>query len=216
MATVGNKGQVLLTSRPGLTLTSFALTDSGDHKTFFTPLAQSAKRYWDNEAVFTFESSPDGTTWSAATPANVQYIGGIITFASAIVGATPSARVASGAYLPWAALAQISEWDYELSRNIMEDTTMSTDGNPTRWRTYTPGLLGATSKLSRFQVNGGLSGELTSDSLLVLSGVLDLTTGIRMESFAKLQKQGLKIPLDGLETEDLDLQNVGPVYFLAS
>lgn len=214
----GKHSQVILTSTPSLSMTNLVLQDSGDHKTFTVPSASSSKRYWDNTASFTFQTSPDGTTWTNATPASVRYISGSITFASAVSGATPGARVATGKYLPWAALAWSDMWSADVSREVKEDTRFTTGASPVQYKTYVPALLGGTFKLSGFVVDDTVTNlpTITTDTPLIASMVLDVTTGARLECAGHLTKDSLKSPVGDLITEELDFQITGQVYLLTS
>jgi len=213
----GSHGQLLLTSTPNVAMTNQALTDSGDHLTYNISNAPT-KRYWDRTASFVFQRSSDGTTWNAATPTSVQYVGGLVTFASP-VGGTNQVRISSGAYLPYAAIGDIVEWAPDLDRDTSETTCMTTNSTPTRWKTFVGGLLGGSIKISKFLVDNTYEGLVTisTDDTLVASLVLDATTGLpRLECYCKLEKDGMKVPLDDLEMEDLTFKIDGPLYLASS
>jgi len=209
MGTHGNHGQLILTSTPNAAINDLALTDSGDHTTFHIGSSDGAKRYWDRTASFVFQTSIDGATWNTATPASVQYVGGIVTF-SGPVGGTHQARVHSGAYLPWAAIGDIKGWTLEVSRDKAESTALTTNSTPTRVKSYKMGTVTATIKIEKFLVDATYVNLLTiySDDTLVASLVMDVTQTVptRFECYAKLEKDGMKVPLTDLEMEDLDLQ----------
>jgi hypothetical protein len=217
-ATHGKKSQIILTSSPSLSFTNLVLLDSGDHKTFTVPPASSAKRYWDSTATFTYQTSPDGTTWSTATPANVRYLSGQIVFASAVTGATPSARVSAGYYFPWAALAWADSWAPDVSRDVKDDTRQTTTSSPAQWRTVTAGLLTGTIKISGYIVDATVSNLslLNNSSPLIASMVFDVTTGARIECSVLPTKDSVKSVVGDLETEELDFQITGSVNLLLS
>lgn len=213
----GSHGQLLLTSTPNVAMTNQALTDSGDHTTFNISNAV-AKRYWDRTAAFTFQTSTDGTTWNTVTPTSVQYVGGLVTFPSAVTG-THQARIASGAYLPYAAIGDILEWAPDLDRDTSETTCMSTNNIPTRWKTFAAGLIGGSIKISKFLVDNTYVNlvTITTDDTLVASLVMDVTTGLpRLECYCKLEKDAMKVPLKDLEMEDLSFKIDGPLYLASS
>jgi hypothetical protein len=217
-ATHGNHGQLILTSTPNVSMTDQALVDSGDHTTFNISNAAD-KRYWDRTAAFVFQTSTDGSTWNTAVPANVQYVGGIVTFSGA-VGGTHQARIHSGAYLPYSAIGDVKEWGFDISRKVHESTCMTTTNTPTRWETYKGGLAGGTFKIARFLVDATYINLVTvaTDDTLIASLVLDVTATppTRLESFGKLTKDGAKVPLNDLELEDLDFSIDGQMYLVNS
>jgi len=216
-ATHGSHGQLILTSTPNVSMTDQALVDSGDHTTFNISNAPT-KRYWDRTASFVFQTSIDGTTWNTATPASVQYVGGLVTFSGAVSG-THQARIHSGAYLPYAAIGSIVEWAPDLDRDTSETTCMSTNSTPTRWKAYAGGLVGGTIKISKFLVDNTYVNlvTITTDDTLVASLVVDVTTGLpRLECYCKLEKDSMKVPLKDLEMEDLSFKIDGPLYLAAS
>ncbi len=210
----GNKSQILLTSYPSLALSNFALTDSGDHTTFTTPVGQAAKRQWDNTASFTFQTSPDGSTWTTVVPALVQYVGGQVTFPAAVSGGTPSARVSVGAYLPYAAVATSTGFSADLDREVKENTVQTVNSTPVRFKTYQPGLLSGTMKLMGFTADPTYLPLVTATSPLVASLVMDVTTGSRVEFACMLTKDGYKTAIGELETEDLEIKINGQVYII--
>jgi hypothetical protein len=216
MALHGNRASILFTSQPGVTMTNLVLQDSGDHKTFFVPTAQASQRIWDPTAAFTFETSPDGAVWSSATPATVQYINGKITFAVAVSGATPSARVATGKYLAYAAAVGARDWTPDVSRDEKEDTSMTTTNVPTHWRTFKPGLLSGTFKLSEWLADDTYLNLITSETALVASLIIDVTTGARLDCAVFPTKDALKSMVNDLDTEELEFRISGQVYLTAA
>jgi len=216
-ATHGNRAQLLQAIPPNVAFSNQALTDSGDHLTFNCS-AIPTKRYWDRTASFVFQQSSNGTAWNTVSPSVIQYVGGLVTFPSA-AGGTNQARIASGAYLPVAALGDILEWAPDIDRDMHESTCMTTNNVPTKWRTYKPGLPGGNIKVSKFLADDTYADIITlsTDDLLILSLVMDATTGLpRFESYAKLAKDGMKVSLSDLEMEDLDFKIDGQFYLVTS
>jgi hypothetical protein len=216
-ATHGSHGQLLLTSTPNLAFANQALTDSGDHLTYNCS-AIPTKRYWDRTASFVFQQSSNGTVWNTVSPSNIQYVGGLVTFPSP-AGGTNQARIASGAYLAYAAIGNILEWAPDLSRDTSETTCMSTNSTPTRWKTFAAGLIGGSIKISKFLVDNTYVNlvTITTDDTLIASLVVDVTIGIpRLECYCKLKKDSMKVSLKDLEMEDLEFQIDGPLYLASS
>jgi hypothetical protein len=213
-ATHGSKSQLLQTQKPSLTITDLALTDTGDHTTFKIGSSDQAKRYWDRTATFVFQTSTDGSTWNTATPASVRYVGGKVTF-SGVVGGTHQARIHSGKYLPYSAVANITKYGFDLDRDVCEDTSLTTTGTPTRERTFQGGLNNATFKFTKWNVDDLYASDtITDDDALIASIVVDVTqvTPTRLECFGYLTKDSIETPIDDLIGEDLDFQSDGGFF----
>jgi hypothetical protein len=185
-AIAGYNTTLKITNPTPLTMTSEAMTDSGDHTTF--RVTNANKVYWDDTAAFTVETSPDGTTWSTASAGTytIQYVGGIITFTSAVTGGTPSCRV-SGSYFAWAYLGNADSCDIQTQVDMKDITTYST-GTPTRFKTYMPTLMGATVKLHRYWIDNTFFGYVTrSVQTTVTAGGGSGSTSVTLGTVAGLQ-----------------------------
>lgn len=213
----GYNAALLMSSPPSVALASnFALQDSGDHTTFLVSAANSAYRYWDTSSVFTFQTAPDGSTWSNTTPKVVQYLGGKVTFASAVSGATPSARVTAGNYFPYGLLAQITAWSFDGQMSFADNTVMTGQiggGGGSPFKTFQPMQLEGAFSVTKFWVPESsvpFAQYLTSATPLVLSGVE--ATGNRYEGMCFLKKGSIKTDVTKLVDEALDLQLSGQFY----
>ncbi|SRR6266550_1107662 len=173
-------------------------------------------------------SSPDavitraqgGNTWTTqvATTYTIQYVGGKVIFSAPFLGTSVGCRV-TGAYFNFTAIGDVLEWAPDISRKTHPTTCMTTNNVPTRWETFLPGLAGGTIKINRFLVDNTYVGLFTvfTDDTLILSLVMDATTGLpRLESYGKLTKDGMKVPLKDLEMEDLDFVIDGQMVLTTS
>lgn len=210
----GNKSQILMPSLPSVAMTNLALQDSGDHTTFVVADADDAKRVWDATATFAFETSGDGgTTWASATPASVRYIDGSITFASAVTGTTPMARVASGNYIPMVAVANISKWSTDLQRGTKENTSLTTTSTPTMWQTFQKTLATGSFKINQFlDEDADNLALLTSDDPVVLKLFTNILTGKRIVCTGLLTKESVAANMNDIGSDDLEFQLTGPIY----
>lgn len=218
-AIAGYNGQITLAQPPNVAITNQVLQDSGDHTTFTVKTVDAAKRYWDSSVSFVFQTSPDGVTWTTVTPASVQYVTGQVTFASAVTGATPSARISSGAYLPYSTASDCKAWEIMPQVQLLESTSfLGTGVANNRFKTYLPALLGADVKITRFYVDQTLFTALTTapTPLLIVSLYTGRTSGERWECYARLKQAGVKAAVAALIENDLALTANGPVYYFAN
>lgn len=160
-----------------------------------------------------------GATWTTQTGNyTIQYVGGKVAFTVPFLGTSAGCRV-TGAYFNFTAIGDVLEWAPDISRATHKTTCMTTNSTPTHWETYLPGLVGGTIKINRFLVDNTYANLFTvfTDDTLILSLVLDATTGLpRLESYGKLTKDGMKVPLKDLEMEDLDFQIDGQMVLTTS
>src|SRR6266550_4430413 len=161
-----------------------------------------------------------GNTWTTqvATTYTIQYVGGKVIFSAPFLGTSVGCRV-TGAYFNFTAIGDVLEWAPDISRKTHPTTCMTTNNVPTRWETFLPGLAGGTIKINRFLVDNTYVGLFTvfTDDTLILSLVMDATTGLpRLESYGKLTKDGMKVPLKDLEMEDLDFVIDGQMVLTTS
>ncbi len=213
-ATAAINSSLLITSIPAVSLSAnFPLQDSGDHTTFLVSSANAAYRYWDSSTAMTFQTSPDGSTsWGTVIPLSVQYVGGKVTFPAAVTGATPSARITVGKYLPYTTLANVAEWDFDGEWQL-EDTTALTGIGGSRARVFTPTVMKGSMKLKNWWVDEltwTVFSYVTAGTPLVASCVTP--AGNRLEGYIFDSKMSIKSAIDKVVTEDLEFQITGPFY----
>lgn len=204
-------GSVIISSTPNVALTNYVLTDSGDHATFNVPSADFAtKRYWDNTATFTVQTSTNGgSTWSAAGAYTIRYVTGQIVLSVALTG-TPACRIQSGAYLPFSTFSNMKEWEITPQADLLDSSTFGT-----QWKQYTPGLLGADIKLTQFYTDLTFANQITSNTAFVVSCLTGRNSTERFEAFARLKSDDIKVAVNALEEESLNYSATGQVYYFA-
>ena len=210
-AVSGGNVQVLITSTPSVTITDEALLDSGDHTTFTVTSGNAAHRYWDDTATFVFQTSTDGSTWNTVTPVSVQYVGGKVTFSGA-VGGTHQARVHSGKYLPYSAMADATKADASAEADQYDATAFTTTNTPTKWRTYKPGLAKASLKVTKWHVDNTFLLAITNKTRYVVSFLPDVTGNNRIEGFATIKSDAISAAVDALTQEPLEFTVSGQLY----
>lgn len=213
MATHGRKAQILIASGSGVTFTNEAFSTS-DLTTY--TISNSAKRYWDDTASFTVQTSPDGVTWTTVTVGfSLQYVGGKVIFGSAQASGT-QVRV-SGKYKVYVAVINATAWGYDVEREEKESTVMTTTTTPALWKTWQMGLLGGTFKMSDWLADNTYQSLLSQDISMIASMIFDASTGIpRLECKGYLNKDSMTAALNDLEKEELQFRISGPVYIVTS
>jgi hypothetical protein len=207
-AIAGYLSDLYMASGAGVTFTTEAMTDSGDH-TIYTA-GTAAHRYWDDTSALTIEVSTDGgSTWGAPTAGtySVQYVGGVVTFTTA--DPTRSVR-ASGKYLAISQIGQAYDWELTPTADVLDVTTFSSNG----WKEKIVGLHDATGKASSYFLDGTFFGLL--GQRLVIVFYPKFSTGERFEGFAFLKSDPMKMAVDAVISEELDFEIDGTLYYLAS
>lgn len=142
----------------------------------------------------------------------LRYAGGVVVFDSAQVLGT-QVRF-SGKYFPWAAIANGRGYKLKLTRDVKEDTVMTTDTNPTVHRTYKPGLVGGEFEATEWFVDATYAGLITSETRLYAGLVLDVTTGARMDCACIMKDAAINVALEELEDEPLGFKITGGINFV--
>ncbi len=204
----GEHGDVYVTGS-SVAFTNEAMTDKGDHTTY--SITDTTKRFWDDSAAFTVQTSPDGVTWTtqAASTYTLQYVGGAVIFNSARASGT-QCRV-TGNYLTFSQAALCYNWELSPARKM---NTYIVFGSG--WESNVPSTGSLSVKVARYYVDGVFAGFLTSGTKLVLLLFLDSTEGAlgaRWEMFAYLKESPQKAPVDTLITEDATFQVTGTPYY---
>lgn len=206
----GYKASVYITTTPSVAFTNEATSDAGDHKNY--TITNAVKRYWDNSQALTIQTSPDGTTWTTVTTGfTVNYCGGIITFASAISGATPSCRV-SGYYLPYSLLGGATSVELQTTVDIADVTSLGGNG----WKQKLAMLVDATFKLSKWWMDNFFLSAITSSTRLVISMNTGANANQRFDAFCYIKQDDIKIDLKSPITESIDLEVDGGITAISS
>ena len=202
--TAGYKSDVYITSTPSVSMTNEATTADATRELY--TITDSLKRYWDDSAAFVIETSPDGTTWSAAAGYTLQYVGGVVVFGSAQSVGT-QIRVTSGKYFPFSKLANGTEWDISVDMNLVDVTKFGDV-----WKLQLPLQKSGSAKVNSYFVDGTFLSYLGSKMILIL--YVDATSTTRYETFAYLTNESIKTVATGVIEDDLSFEISGPVYFV--
>lgn len=208
---------ILITSPPSTNLAAnFALQDTGDHQNFQVSAANSAYRYWDKAASFTFQTSPDGVVWTTVAPSSIQYVGGKVKFPAVVTGGTPSARVTAGKYFAWSVLAEITSAEVNSEWNLEDSTTFTGNasgagGNPNT--VVTPTVPKGSIKIKKWYVpesSVSFFDYMDNRTPLIISYVAP--GGARIESYVWDTKMAIATAWDKLVEQELEFQFDGPFY----
>jgi hypothetical protein len=207
----GFLADIQITSPPGVSIpANTALTDSGDHTTFYLPY-NSTYRVWDKAASFTFQTSPDGSTgWTNTSPKTVIWGGGRVTFPSAVTGATPSTRISVGKYFPLASIGSVTSWNAQLAAKSVDATTLKGVGG-TPWEDYQLTTLGGTVALKKWWVDNTYFSHVTARDLLVLSCLA--SDGHHYDMYGYFTDASIKDAVVGLVETDLNFKAVDVVSY---
>ena len=199
----GSGASVLIASGAAVSFTNEATTGNAGRTAY--AINDATKRYWDDTASFTVQTSPDGSTWTTATAGTytVQHVGGIITFGSARAAGT-QVRV-SGSYFTTTTVGQASEWSLQLT---LDTTEVSTFGST--FKVYLPTKTSATGSVTEWWLDG------TFAALMGSRIILSLGTGAgRYEGYGYWNKESVKAATGDAISESLDFTFTGQVFYNA-
>lgn len=205
VALAGYKAKIYATTTPSVAFTNEAFTDSGDHKTF--TITNAAKRYWDNTAALTIQTTTDGTTWTTTTAYVAQYCGGVIILNVALVGASPGVR-ASGSYLPYSTVGSATSVEISHMLDILDSTSFDDGG----WKTKVASLVGSEYKLSHWYIDTFFTDIITNKTRFVLSAYSGANANQRYDAFGYIKSDSLKFAVKNLNSEDISFETDGQVF----
>lgn len=207
----GFKASLYATTTPSVAFTNEAMTDGGAH-TVYT-ITNAVKRYWDVSQALTVQTSPDGSTgWTTVTTGfTVNYCGGIITFAVALTGSTPSVRV-SGSYLPYSQVASASSVEVQVAVDVIDVSTLGGGG----WKQKLAGIADSTYKLSKYWVDNFYVNALTNRTRLVLAIYTGANANQRFEGFGYLKTDSIKFDVKSAIEESIDVEVDGALNSVLS
>ncbi|HEX3640201.1 MAG TPA: hypothetical protein VHV10_02805 [Ktedonobacteraceae bacterium] len=204
---------IWLTPTTSTSFTNLNLVDDGTHKVFTVPV-NDPKRYWDPASALVVQTAPDGSTWTTATVGTytVQYVNGKITFPSIVTGATPSCRISSGKYFALSFLGDAKSVDVKAAVDVMDATVFTNP--PTAWKTKVATLADADITLAKWYLDITLFPYLSNRAVIAVYDGQNANQ--RLECFAFMKSESIKIAVKDLTSEDLDFTSDGPLYYIPS
>jgi hypothetical protein len=207
-AVAGHTGAIYYTNNASsVSMTNEAMTDSGDHTTY--TVTNAAHRYWDDTAILTVQTSPDGSTWTtqSSTLYTVQYVGGKIIWNSAQANGTQVRISTGGKYYAYTTFAQGTDWEFD-GQVEMLDTTVIGGG---RAKSYIPGLLTGKFSMKAFWVDNTFLNNIQTGFRLIFSGSTNGTK--RYEAYVYTSADKVKDTVNKTVDEDLEFQVTGAWYY---
>jgi hypothetical protein len=159
----------------------------------------------------------NGHAWTTVSSGfTVRHIGGVVTFATPLLGANIGVRASSGNYFPYAVLANITLWQFDGEMAMQENTALSGvagGGGGSAFKTFQPTQLTGSLQITKFWVPETAEGyvaDLVNGTYLLFSGVAG--TGNRYEGYGYLKKVGQKTDVAKLTETTLEMQFDGSFY----
>jgi hypothetical protein len=208
VALAGYAGDILITSPPSVTLgTNYALTDSGDHKTYNNPVAN--QRYWDNTSVPVIQTSVDGSTWIAALNPAIRYINGQVVLPIALTGTAQMRLASGGKYFPYASIGNTTQWDMDMQVKEVDATThKGVGGSP--WEDYLLLTAGGKISLKKWWIDETFANALTARTLLIASCLTPQAN--RFEAYCWVIDDKITVVQNALIDEPIGLRFTNQVY----
>jgi hypothetical protein len=174
-------------------------------------ITDGSKRHWSRVLPPVVSVNSTSHTDFAWNPVQGKLTFGtaLSTADSALVTATVYWLTAS--FLPWT-----RSWSLDVDVDMLDITTLSTTTGDQMWRTFTPGLSGATVDLGRIVDTPTTATPLWFDHLNTDQDViLELHTGstYKFEAYARVETDGYTNGVDALQDESVTLRVDGPLYY---
>jgi len=177
-------------------------------------ITASSKRHWEREpdTVGRPRMLVGGTT-VGVPEYDINYVQGIITFASTVSGAVTG----DVEWLTSASIAEGREWQLSVDRDLFEVSTFDSGG----WREFQENINGATASVSRYWSTGGTGGGEFFDMMNVEQDVIlqlrpDESAGDAYEGYAKITADSVAAAVDGIVGESIDFTIDGALYYTTS
>ena len=212
----GLNGDMWVSTSPPTALGSpESCTDYGDHTHYYA----SVHAAWDPTKTLTVQKSTNsGVSWSTITNYTFWYPLGVITFASAN-GAGDLIRISAGSYFSLSALPGAHAWKITGKQDTKEVTPFQAAGG---WSVFLSTVKSLTATVSCFSVDTQILNEMAGGSLNTSNGIVlcqlwaNEATGFRWQFYALPTKIDATVMVTDVEKQDVDFQNVGPVFLLTS
>jgi hypothetical protein len=209
-ASSGVFGDILITSPPSVTLGSnYALTDSGDHKTYNNPSGSASQRYWDNLSVPVIQTSVDGSTWIAALNPAIRYVNGQVVLPVALTGTAQMRLASGGKYFPYASIGNTTSWDADLQVKEVDATTHKGVGG-SAWEDYLLLTIGGKIALKKWWIDETFINAITARTLLIASCVTPQAN--RIEAYCYVTDDKITAVQNALVDEPITLKFTNQIY----
>lgn len=185
----GVNGAVYLASGSSSSVTGQAMTDTGDHATYY--ITTTARRFWDRDATVTVKV--DAATQDASLY-TVDYAGGRVTFLTPLVGS--EAVTVDVSYFTIAQVGEAKDWELSIDRDLLDATKFGDVA-----KTFIAGQYTASGKFTLWKAADSTMFDLLKNTAALSRIGLSLFENVggmeRWECFARIS--GDKISLAGAE-----------------
>ena len=206
MAVSGKVSGIYRKDGASVAFTDLLLEDTGDHKVFRVPVADTTHRYWDKLQPLTVEVDP-GTGFQAPTVEyEVQHPSGYVVFKDALT-ATTHVQVSGYAF----ALAQVAGafgWSLDLKVDALDATTFENNG----WRDYVTAFREFTAKVEKFWINE-TEFNLFNTELLFAFYVSTLSDKSRFEGWGTIESESVTVSTTELIKAPLDIRGTDGIFY---
>jgi hypothetical protein len=215
-AVTGKSAKVKITSvaystDAGEAFTSLsATTDRTEFK-----ITDATKRHWTRAVppvVLVNSTAHTDYVWNP--------VQGKLTFTGTPLTTAQSAQVTATVYwvtasfLPWT-----RSWTMDASVDMLDVTSFSTSTGDAKWRSFTPGLSGATIDLGSIVPAGPATtgyqptwfDRLNTDQDVIVE--LHMGSTYKFEAYARVESDGMSNSIDSLAEESITLTVDGPLYY---
>ena len=211
MAISGKSARIRYTAATATSSTNNAATLSTDGITL--TIDSTALRRWNNNnssALRIFEGATNRTTDIAVTRWPI----GQVVLDQART--TSSTWTIDGETYASSFLIGGKDWSVDVETNLLDQTSFSTSATDAKWRTFKPGLNGASASISRFaQSSTGppFTDRIIAGQNVIAEFVVDNSGGERYVGYARVARVSPSVDIDGLAEEGIDLTIDGQLYY---
>jgi hypothetical protein len=208
----GKAARIRITSAAATSSTNNAATLSTDGVTL--TIDSTAKRHWDrtlSTGLAVFQGAGDVTADLDATQTN--YVQGIVSFS------TPHSTAATYTIdvdaFTSSFLAFGRNWSADVTVDMGDVTTFSTTTGDPQWRSVQPNLSGAAVSIERLwgsSTSPAFFDRLNTEAALVVELVTDQSLTDKLEGYAYVSGDSFDVPVDGQESENVELMIDGQLY----
>jgi hypothetical protein len=178
-------------------------------------ITDATKRHWtrDTPPLILVKTT-------AHTDMTYNYVQGKLTFTGAPLTTDEGDNVTgtvywlTASYLPWT-----RSWSMDVNNDMLETTSFSTSTADAKWRTYLPGLSGASVDLGRIVPSGPATtgyqpvwfDYLNTDQDVILE--LHMASTYKFEAYARVESDGYTAGIDSLQEESITFRVDSPMYY---
>jgi len=213
MALAGKSANVYITATVPTTAAGEAFSAVGGSSVSHQ-INTAANRHWtrDPDTAGRPRMLVGGTTAGVPTY-DVNYVQGIVTFASTVSGAVTG----DVEYLTASSIAEGREWSLTVDRDMFEISTFDSGG----WREFQQNVNGAQASVGRYWSTGGLGGgdffdRINADTDCILEMYPSSTAGDKYEAYAYITADSVAVAVDGIVGEAIDFTIDGALYYTTS